>query len=142
MLLRRPRPCLLPRRAWVGVGADIGGDKGIYKAYTGGLKYALLSLFLIPTTDDPERDGFTEGEGETHRDDARPAAPRIPQDRAMSILMNAKAVGMATEGEGGVQLHPVFQALLAQQGTDKIGLLNVDSAEAVEAFLREEAKGE
>jgi hypothetical protein len=31
-------------------------DKGIYKAITGSTKYALMSTFLIPTGDDPEKD--------------------------------------------------------------------------------------
>lgn len=40
----------------VGSGYDIPGDKAVYKAMTGALKYALRQLFLIPTGDDPERD--------------------------------------------------------------------------------------
>lgn len=35
-------------------------DKGIYKAITGSTKYALMSSFLIPTGDDPEKDA-TDG---------------------------------------------------------------------------------
>lgn len=42
-------------RQWLGAGED-SGDKGVYKAMTGGDKYFLLKLFLIPTGDDPERD--------------------------------------------------------------------------------------
>ncbi len=38
-----------------GQGMD-GGDKGIYKAYTGANKYFLLKTFQIPTEDDPEND--------------------------------------------------------------------------------------
>lgn len=37
-----------------GDGQD-SGDKAVYKAKTGALKYALTSLFMIPTGDDPER---------------------------------------------------------------------------------------
>lgn len=129
---------------WVGVGADIGGDKGIYKAYTGGFKYALLAMFMIPTTDDPEGDGFTErpsGQDKAHKDDERPVAPRIPVDRARAILDSAVGVGLATVVEGQApELHAVFQAVLAQQGVEKIGALNVDQAEAVEAFLKQEAQ--
>lgn len=40
---------------WVGEGQDTG-DKGIYKAYTGALKYFLMKTFLIPTGDDPEHE--------------------------------------------------------------------------------------
>jgi hypothetical protein len=39
---------------WFGEGQD-KGDKGLYKAYTGGIKYAMLKGFLIPTDDDPEK---------------------------------------------------------------------------------------
>jgi len=38
-----------------GDGQD-AGDKGIYKAITGAVKYALMKNFLIPTGDDPEND--------------------------------------------------------------------------------------
>lgn len=36
-------------------GSD-SGDKGIFKAITGAIKYILTSTFLIPTGDDPEKD--------------------------------------------------------------------------------------
>lgn len=39
-----------------GDGQD-SGDKAVYKAKTGALKYALTSLFLIPTGKDPENEG-------------------------------------------------------------------------------------
>lgn len=40
---------------FAGIGAD-KGDKGLYKAITGAIKYILTSTFLIPTGDDPEKD--------------------------------------------------------------------------------------
>lgn len=44
-----------------GSGADYGpGDKAIYMAITGGIKYALLKTFLIETTDDPEYENKEE----------------------------------------------------------------------------------
>ena len=45
-----------------GDGLD-SGDKGIYKAYTGGLKYLLMKNFLLPTGDDPELEGEEEKAG-------------------------------------------------------------------------------
>lgn len=39
-----------------GQGAD-NGDKGVYKAITGAIKYIYMKTFNIPTGDDPERDG-------------------------------------------------------------------------------------
>lgn len=128
--------------AWVGAGADIGGEKGLYKAYTGGLKYALLNFFMIPTGDDPERDQTSEsGQGHTAVDAARPAATTIPADRAKAILAKAIEVGLATEGDGKVALSSVLKAKLAEVGvsSQKIGHLNVDQAEDVEAFLAQEA---
>lgn len=38
---------------WIGEGSDTG-DKGVYKSYTGGLKYLYLKWFMIATGDDPE----------------------------------------------------------------------------------------
>ncbi|MFA5185389.1 MAG: ERF family protein [Patescibacteria group bacterium] len=38
-----------------GSGND-AGDKGLYKAITGAIKYILTSTFIIPTGDDPEED--------------------------------------------------------------------------------------
>lgn len=38
---------------WAGNGED-SNDKGLWKAVTGGVKYFLLKLFLVPTGDDPE----------------------------------------------------------------------------------------
>ena len=40
---------------WRGTGSDTG-DKGLYKAITGGIKYVFNTMFLIPTGDDPEND--------------------------------------------------------------------------------------
>lgn len=127
---------------WTAVGADTGGDKGIYKAYTGGLKYALLNAFLIPTGDDPERDQQTEtGQpargGSVQQDAERPAAPRIPLDRAKSILEAAKAAGLVNDDDS---FTPVLKAKLADVGVDKIGALNVDQAEDVERFIAEETQ--
>lgn len=41
---------------WLGMGAD-KGDKALYRAYTGAVKYFLLKSFLLPTDDDVERTG-------------------------------------------------------------------------------------
>lgn len=40
---------------FAGDGQD-KADKGIYKAYTGALKYFLMKCFLVPTGDDPEQE--------------------------------------------------------------------------------------
>lgn len=45
-----------------GYGVD-RSDKGVYKAITGSMKYALMKLFLVETGDDPERDAEATEEG-------------------------------------------------------------------------------
>lgn len=39
-------------------------DKGVYKAYTGAMKYFLMKSLLIPTGDDPEQEVGANGNGE------------------------------------------------------------------------------
>lgn len=67
----------------LGEGQD-AGDKATYKAMTGAVKYALLKLFLIPTGDDPERDGDEAPRGsrqptKQHTAPARSEPPRPAQ---------------------------------------------------------------
>ncbi|MFA5727551.1 MAG: ERF family protein [Saccharofermentanaceae bacterium] len=50
---------------WRGTGSDTG-DKGLYKAITGGIKYVFNTMFLIQTGDDPETD--TENHTETTKE--------------------------------------------------------------------------
>lgn len=57
---------------WAGTGDD-KGDKGLYKAMTGALKYFLLKTFLMPTGDDPEADESTD-----KRTHGEPKAKRGP----------------------------------------------------------------
>jgi hypothetical protein len=71
-----------PMNAAFAVGKSIGsgsdkGDKAAYKAMAGGLKYALTSLFLIPTPDeDAEYDG-----GKKEPKAAMPAAEPKPEPK-------------------------------------------------------------
>ena len=48
---------------WFGSGTDTG-DKGLYKAITGGIKYVLNTNFLIPSGEDPENDDDRNGDKE------------------------------------------------------------------------------
>ena len=59
-----------------GCGID-GEDKGIYKAKTGALKYALRHLFLVPTGDDAERHRV-EKEAQRREDERRRQEPPAP----------------------------------------------------------------
>lgn len=42
--------------SFFGEGRD-KGDKSIYKAYTGAVKYAIIEIFLVPIGEDPESEG-------------------------------------------------------------------------------------
>lgn len=135
---------------WTGAGSDIGGDKGLYKAFSGALKYLLLTMFLIPTGDDPEGESTSTGDAQgevaqAHPDDSRPTVPSVPLDRARAVLELAVTAGLAEiSGEGAtfkVELKPVLKAKLATVGvtSGKIGDLTVDTVEDVETWLKTEA---
>lgn len=72
-----------------GEGQD-SGDKGIYKAMTGSMKYLLMTSFLIPTGEgDPEHDGEEEKQkAAPAKSQAAAAAVRA----AASKPSNAKAI--------------------------------------------------
>jgi hypothetical protein len=71
---------------WMGSGSD-KLDKGLYKAITGGTKYFLLKLLLIPTGDDPEED---KPETATERKPVK-AAPSRPSTLGSPVLANGEA---------------------------------------------------
>lgn len=72
---------------FIGYGSD-KGDKGVYKALTGTLKYFLMKTFLVSTGDDPEADENTDKRAEAK---GAAAAPII------------KAGTKAPVGKGGKQ---------------------------------------
>lgn len=72
-----------------GRGAD-SAEKGIYKAYTGAQKYALMKFFLIPTDNDPEKDesfevtgSKTTGRGTKKGSSTQVGVNRVPQITAL-----------------------------------------------------------
>lgn len=65
------------------------GDKAMYKAFTGAVKYALLKLFLIPTGDDPEADS---PEGEIQK-----PAPMTDEVKAKRLATWTKDVARVAE---------------------------------------------
>ena len=129
---------------WLGAGQD-KGDKGVYKAYTGALKFFLIQFFQVQVGDAPEPEA-TDADGQStaraqeaqdtrSKDADRPAATRIPVDRAKTILVHARQAGLVNDDDS---FSAVFKAQLADVGVQKIGALNVDQAEVVERFLRAE----
>ena len=58
-----------------GLGESLDkGDKGVYKAITGAIKYIYIKTFLIPTKDDPETDNNT-------LDTERKVTPDVTQEQ-------------------------------------------------------------
>lgn len=62
----------------VSSGSD-STDKGAFKANTGALKYALTTLFIIPTGDDPEDDGGSGAAKSQPQARTRTAAKQDPE---------------------------------------------------------------
>jgi len=63
-----------------GQGQD-SGDKGVYKAITGAIKYIYIKTFNIPTQDDPENEG----------------SPRLPYKRGYARKDPRKDVGVVVD---------------------------------------------
>ena len=62
-----------------GTGVNRPGDKAIYIALTGSLKYLLMKSFLIPTGDDPEKDDKVEPQ-DTPKTEKKPATEAVSSD--------------------------------------------------------------
>ena len=76
---------------FAGQGMD-GGDKGIYKAYTGANKYFLLKTFWLPTYEDPENDNGqkpAQGRSEPHYEPT-PSATDNKKDGSIEFRMKSK----------------------------------------------------
>jgi hypothetical protein len=79
--------------SWFGSGED-KGDKGIYKAFTGGLKYFLMKSFLIATGDDPEGDTGTDKRAAASGNGGTTTVKPIAAKRAGEIVKGAFALGL------------------------------------------------
>jgi hypothetical protein len=135
---------------------DKRNSQGLGSAITYARRYALTAVLnLVADEDDDGNQASSPPAAAQHKDDARPAAPRIPIDRARSILQQAFSTPVAGgNGETMASLdvnadpgtppefHPVFKARLGLAGVAKIGDLDVDAAEGIEAFLKAEREGQ
>lgn len=71
---------------FIGYGSD-KGDKGIYKALTGTVKYYLMKTFLVSTGDDPEGDENTDKRAEAK---GAAEAPVIRRAAARDVARGGK----------------------------------------------------
>lgn len=76
------------------------GEKGVYKAYSGGMKYALLKTFHIPTGDDPERD-----DRRPPMPPPRPAGPVVRQ--GVTTSTTTPVIRVQTGQKGDREAKPV-----------------------------------
>lgn len=76
------------------------GDKAVYKAMTGSLKYAMMMNFLLPTGDDPEKDSSADEAAYKSSGKAPAAAPSAPAPRAAGTPQKAAPAAPRASGEG------------------------------------------
>jgi len=74
-------------------------DKGVYKAITGAVKYALMKTFLISSGDDPEQDAPPQQRKETPKPQPTPTpkAEPVTKTQLSEILSASKLIGEPTE---------------------------------------------
>ncbi len=93
---------------WIGEGADTV-DKGVYKAFTGGLKYFYMKLLQVATGDDPETFTQTDRLGQMAAENAVSGQPR-PEQRQVNIQPSSRpqpAKGGRQAGATEVQLRQI-----------------------------------
>lgn len=110
---------------FIGSGED-KGDKAIYKAITGAIKYALTSSFLIPTGDDPENEpqskpqtqGFQRPQAKAQPAQVRPAEQQPQQPQAQPAQPQAKPETL--KAKEGVDTRPKLDNKACEQYAQRI----------------------
>ena len=74
---------------WLGQGID-NGDKGLYKAFTGGHKTFLMKTFFLPTDADPEADPTSDIPPSVPRTDTKLATDK--EKNRLGVLVAEKNV--------------------------------------------------
>lgn len=107
----------------VGEGSD-PGDKGVYKAMTGALKYVLRQSFLIPTGDDAEAESSPPAGAPPQGG----RAPRLATDGQQRMLFaRAKAAGL-TNAERDARVQAIA-------GVSDLAAIPMDLVDAVKREL-------
>lgn len=101
---------------------------------------AAAALAVADQEDDDGNEGTNPAPQSGNADADRPAATTIPLDRARAILHSAIAAKLVTwdNEDAAPEMGSLFLAKLADVGVQLIKDLNVDQAEEVEAFIKEE----
>lgn len=117
---------------WAGAGDD-PADKGLYKAYTGAMKYFLMKSFLIPTGDDPEADERTDARSESGQrrasgNGSAPTSATLTDEQRARIVKTFEDAGVA------IDIH------YAAAGISDPESITVDQAKALAASLADAQK--
>lgn len=121
----------------VGYGLD-SGDKGVYKAMTGAIKYGLRSLFLVPDETDPENDS---GEAREERPVERPVArPVNKAGTAATAAQKAKVRAVGHEkGIDDAKLKALGRSVTGKNSS--VDWSNDDIDKLIEALGNENVVG-
>lgn len=121
--------------SWAGEGQD-RADKGLYKAYTGAIKYFLMKLLQVATGDDPE--AFTKIDEQAHAVGSR-SAPRRETVIEDSDAKPVQKGGRPVEGTlAQIQKISILSQALA---LGPFGLVDVVNRELGEQVLLPEDPG-
>lgn len=125
-------------REWIGEGQD-RGDKGPYKAMTGGAKTFLRHLFMLPADDDPESDPTTDKDAEkgatpkaraTAKKGTRPATAK-QKGKLNALFAGAELPAAATKALiQWTSGQPVMDRLSSKQASALIDALGEDGSGA------------
>lgn len=104
----------------VGYGLD-SGDKGVYKAMTGALKYGLRSLFLVPDETDPENDS------KETREAPEPERTREERPKLATEAQRRKVLGVARDkGLDATKLKALGRSVTAKESSTEWLATDID----------------
>lgn len=121
----------------VGYGVD-SADKGVYKAFTGAVKYAHLQTFQIPSGDDPEADSTFE------KDSAEAAQTKVRDEKVTKAKAanEARAAAGATPTETFKSVYERLEAYEPKKGDAKKESMVVLGRNGYESFKQVKAGSE
>jgi len=130
---------------WFGTGSDTG-DKGLYKAITGGIKYVLNTNFLIPSGDDPENEGNGKDKKPEPQKEPfkKPTGDNIKSERLVTEKQLRRYYAMVKEA--GLDIEKADEHLKKKYNIEhksKLTMAQIDEIfEALEKKIKENKEAE
>lgn len=115
-----------------GDGVD-KGDKGLYKAYTGALKYYLADTFMVATGDEPENDDG--GEDEQPQDLRNKPQQQQQQPPQQQQPQQPHVTGFANEAQCALLRQYYGDRVAGMLATHKVSRLEELPAEAANKYI-------